>query len=919
MSNNDDDDSQKPPETSTSGGVVSRSARTLSDYLRTISSGASTVARTAASAASSVVNRDTDSLRDKVLWAGFDKLEKEDGDTRRVLLLAFHSGFQIWDVEDTENVHVIVSAHDGHAAFMQMLPYPLVSQDTDDVFSESRPLLAVCGDSSWVEILDRETDSDDAESETVVPTHVNVYSLKSNYYVHTLKFQSVIYTIRCSSRIVAVLQADQIDCFDAKTLVEEYSIVTNSIAYGSLGVGYGPLAVGPRWIAYTASRIAESSSTVFTSELLPLSSSPSVAEFARESSKHIVSGIVRLGGKGYKSLSQICTDALPNPYNPGLKGIGVAADKEQNTESIGMVVISDVINKSLICQFKAHKNPVSALSFDPSGMLLVTASTQGHNTNVFKILPRTSNTSDPSKESFMHLFSLRRGYTYAVIQGISFSNDSSVIVVSSSRGTSHLFEIDPEREEHLPVSLSAVIKIRSRDIGGWIGTMSGAAAAAAGMVVRGGGGSLPGSTTTTFSGSDNNSLTRNLLVFAPSGCMTQYALKAGEGDEALVMTGIDDSESSSETEGPVVTVRRWSMIQNRARREMQAQHSAEEPWKVTKKGKARRVEDNHQRYVSETELRMYPPSQLALWEWENCRFQKLVLDVDEESTGGGRGEMEIERIQTQTIEARTRDNVLAASVVAKSLVQNSLRPHKIVLHIITDRKTYFPMQAWFSLHPLSPAIIEVKALHHFDWLSKGKVPVLEAMEKDQRVRSQFRGGSSVIVANNSENPVVVAAKLQALSPKYNSKINHIRIHLPELFPSLDKVVFLDDDIVIQTDLSQLWDIDMDGKVNGAVETCRGEDKFVMSKKFKSYLNFSNPIIARNFNPEECAWAYGMNVFDLAAWRKTNISSTYYHWLDENLKSDLSLWQLGTLPPGLIAFHGHVLTIDPFWHILGLGY
>ncbi|KAH0986840.1 hypothetical protein GBA52_014017 [Prunus armeniaca] len=45
------------------------------------------------------------------------------------------------------------------------------------------------------------------------------------------------------------------------------------------------------------------------------------------------------------------------------------------------------------------------------------------------------------------------------------------------------------------------------------------------------------------------------------------------------------------------------------------------------------------------------------------------------------------------------DNVLAASVVATSLVRNSLRPHKVVLHIITDRKTYYPMQAWFSLHP----------------------------------------------------------------------------------------------------------------------------------------------------------------------------------------------------------------------------
>ncbi|KAL0311060.1 UNVERIFIED_CONTAM: putative galacturonosyltransferase 12 [Sesamum angustifolium] len=196
------------------------------------------------------------------------------------------------------------------------------------------------------------------------------------------------------------------------------------------------------------------------------------------------------------------------------------------------------------------------------------------------------------------------------------------------------------------------------------------------------------------------------------------------------------------------------------------------------------------------------------------------------------------------------DNVLAASVVASSLVHNSLHPEKVVLHIITDKKTYSPMQAWFSLHPLTPAIIEVKSLHHFDWFAKGKVPVLEAMEKDQKVRSQFRGGSSAIVANNTEKPYIIAAKLQALSPKYNSLMNHIRIHLPELFPSLNKIVFLDDDIVVQTDLSPLWDINMNGK---------------------------------------------------------------------NLKSDLSLWQLGTLPPGLIAFHGHVHVIDPFWHMLGLGY
>lgn len=122
-------------------------------------------------------------------------------------------------------------------------------------------------------------------------------------------------------------------------------------------------------------------------------------------------------------------------------------------------------------------------------------------------------------------------------------------------------------------------------------------------------------------------------------------------------------------------------------------------------------------------------------------------------------------------------------------------------------------------------------------------------------------------------PIVLSLMLYYVNP------NEWKFYM-QLFPSLKKVVFLDDDIVIQTDLSPLWDIDMNGKVNGAVETCRGEDKFVMSKRLKNYLNFSHPLIAEAFDPNECAWAYGMNIFDLEAWRKTNISLTYHHWLEQ---------------------------------------
>ncbi|KAJ3673119.1 hypothetical protein LUZ60_006493 [Juncus effusus] len=264
------------------------------------------------------------------------------------------------------------------------------------------------------------------------------------------------------------------------------------------------------------------------------------------------------------------------------------------------------------------------------------------------------------------------------------------------------------------------------------------------------------------------------------------------------------------------------------------------------------------------------------------------------------------------------DNILAAAVVVRSAISFCSEPKKLVFHIITDKKTYPGMHSWFALNPVSPAVLEVKSVNQFGWLTRENVPILEAIESDRGVRSHYHGDRSVGI-EASGNVRAFASKLQARSPMYISLLNHLRIFLPELFPNLNKVLFLDDDVVIQKDLSPLFNLDLQGKVMGAVETCKGKDKWVMSKTFKTYFNFSHPLIAENLDPDECPWAYGMNVFDLAAWRRTSIRETFHYWVKENLKSGLTLWKFGTLPPALIAFRGHVHPIDPSWHMLGLGY
>lgn len=137
------------------------------------------------------------------------------------------------------------------------------------------------------------------------------------------------------------------------------------------------------------------------------------------------------------------------------------------------------------------------------------------------------------------------------------------------------------------------------------------------------------------------------------------------------------------------------------------------------------------------------------------------------------------------------DNVLAASVVVTSAVQSSVRPEKIIFHVITDKKTYAGMHSWFALNPLYPAIIEVKGLHQFDWLTRENIPVLEAVENHYAIRNYYHG-NHIAGANLSDTtPRTFASKLQARSPKYISLLNHLRIYLPEVIDTYTFVALSD--------------------------------------------------------------------------------------------------------------------------------
>lgn len=228
------------------------------------------------------------------------------------------------------------------------------------------------------------------------------------------------------------------------------------------------------------------------------------------------------------------------------------------------------------------------------------------------------------------------------------------------------------------------------------------------------------------------------------------------------------------------------------------------------------------------------------------------------------------------------NNILASAVVVSSTVSSAVAPEKIVFHVVTDSLNFPAISMWFLLNPPGKAVIQVQSTDSFDWLF---------------------------------NKYKVTLKQDSNDPRFSIQLNHLRFYLPEIFPTLNKIVLFDHDVVVQRDLTGLWKVNMKGKVIGAIETCQNDES--PFRQIDTFLNFSDPFVAKNFDINACTWAFGMNLIDLRQWRRQNLTALYQKYL--RLGSERPLWVAGSLPLGWVTFYNQTVALDRRWHILGLGY
>ncbi|CAI9102358.1 OLC1v1000618C1 [Oldenlandia corymbosa var. corymbosa] len=581
--------------TTRSNGFVPNSLKFISSCIKTVSSN---VKSAGASVAGSISGDSADDLhKDQVLWASFDRIEI-GGSVRRVLLIGYSNGFQVLDVSNGSNVSELVSRRDDPVTFLLIQPTP-AKNDSREGYRALHPMLLVVAsdEASYSGPLQNGRDGfvEPQSGKFLNPTAVRFYSLQSHNYIQVLRFRSTVYMVRCSPQVVAVGLAAQIYCFDALTLENKFSVLTYPVpqlggqGFTGVNIGYGPMAVGPRWLAYASNNpLISNMGRLSPQSLSPSpgvspSTSPSsgnlVARYAMESSKQLASGLINLGDMGYKTFSKYCHDFIPDgstsPMSPNSHWkSGRSAVHSSESDAAGMVIIKDFVSRTVISQFRAHSSPISALCFDLSGTLLVTASIHGNNINIFRILPsRLQNGGSGDNydwsSSHVHLYKLHRGMTSAVIQDICFSHYSQWVAIVSSKGTCHVFVLSPfggetglqlqsyhadgptlspmlsvpwwstssfllNQQASTPppalLTLSVVCRIKT---GNWLNTVSHAASSAAGKV------SPPsGVIAAVFhnsvhqnvqSTSSNAKAIEHLMAYSPSGHLVQYELVSSLG------------------------------------------------------------------------------------------------------------------------------------------------------------------------------------------------------------------------------------------------------------------------------------------------------------------------------------------------------------------------------------------------------
>lgn len=160
-----------------------------------------------------------------------------------------------------------------------------------------------------------------------------------------------------------------------------------------------------------------------------------------------------------------------------------------------------------------------------------------------------------------------------------------------------------------------------------------------------------------------------------------------------------------------------------------------------------------------------------------------------------------------------------------------------------------------------------------------------------------------------------------------SPYNFLPFYLPATYSDIERIIYLDSDIVVKGNLEELNAVDLEGHSVAAIEDC--------SQRFQVYFDFAQLDVIQKrkghnrpkwlpdkpFNRSACVFNRGVLVIDNKRWQEENITKAIVWWMDEFRKSSAKkpLYKAGmSQPPFLLALYGKHKVLDETWNVRGLG-
>jgi lipopolysaccharide biosynthesis glycosyltransferase len=145
-------------------------------------------------------------------------------------------------------------------------------------------------------------------------------------------------------------------------------------------------------------------------------------------------------------------------------------------------------------------------------------------------------------------------------------------------------------------------------------------------------------------------------------------------------------------------------------------------------------------------------------------------------------------------------------------------------------------------------------------------------------------------------------------------LNYARTYLADILdPCVERVIYLDSDLIVIDDIAKLWEIDLGSNTIGAPEYCRANFTKYFTEAF-----WSDSDLAKTFDgrKQPCYFNTGVMVIDIAKWRQNNYRKMIEHWME--VQKEKRIYELGSLPPFLLVFAGKLKPVEHRWNQHGLG-